>query len=121
MRSAPSRRPRRRLPRDRRRPKTPWEVRVMSYESNRHKSRNARSRQVATAATAVAPVVEGLENRLLLSFTVSDRGTLVIDGTAGDDAIFVIRNTRRTSRLIVSINGAADSVAASTVRRIEIS
>jgi Ca2+-binding RTX toxin-like protein len=92
----------------------------MSYDSNRHERRKARSRQVATAAAAVAPVVEGLENRLLLSFTVSDKGTLVIDGTSGDDTIFVMRNTRRASRLTVSINGVADTVSVGTVRRVEI-
>jgi Ca2+-binding RTX toxin-like protein len=84
--------------------------------------RNARrSKENPTvAAAAAAAVVEGLENRLLLAFTVTDRGTLVIDGTAGDDEIFVIRNVARQSRLTISINGVADSVALGSVRRVEI-
>ena len=76
-----------------------------------------RNRRISAAAGAA---VESLEGRVLLAFSVTDRGTLVVDGTAGDDTIFVIRDVARQSRLTVSINGVADTVAASTVRRVEI-
>src|SRR5688500_15067266 len=98
----------------------PFGGRVMSQQHRTltRNVRNARRSEVTSAADAAA--VECLENRLLLAFTVTDRGTLVVDGTAGDDEIFVIRNALRQSRLTISINGVADSVAASTVRRVEI-
>src|SRR4051812_14767870 len=64
--------------------------------------------------------MEGLEARTLLSATLSARGTLVADGTSGNDTIVVSRDVRRPGKILVSINGVGVKFVADAVKRIEM-
>jgi len=65
-------------------------------------------------------MIEGLESRRLLSATLSAKGTLMAEGTAGNDVIVIARDVRRHSKIMVTINGTPQKFAAAAVKRIEM-
>lgn len=64
--------------------------------------------------------LERLESRTLLSATLSSKGTLVAEGTSGNDAIVISRDPQRTSKILVSIGGSGTKFNAASVKRIEM-
>jgi len=64
--------------------------------------------------------LEPLESRLLLSATLSSKGSLVAQGTSGNDTIVIKRDPQRTSKILVTINGAGTKFDAPSVKRIEM-
>jgi hypothetical protein len=70
-------------------------------------------------SAATRPVVEQLEQRQLLSVTLTD-GTLAIVGTEAADTIDIYPSTRFNDRLMVSVNGANTHFALSAVQRIQV-
>ncbi len=69
---------------------------------------------------AAAAGVEGLESRLLLAATLTPRGTLVVEGTDGNDVIVVRRDPQRASKILATVNGDGQKFDANAVKRIEI-
>src|SRR6266498_2453713 len=69
---------------------------------------------------AVAALVETLESRTLLSAILSAKGTLVADGTSGNDVIVISRDPRRTSKILVKINGVGVKFPSDSVKRIQM-
>src|SRR4051812_42534333 len=67
-----------------------------------------------------AASIESLESRTLLSATLSAKGTLVADGTAGNDIIVISRDPRRTTKILVKINGVGVKFPSASVKRIQM-
>ena len=64
--------------------------------------------------------VEDLEPRAMLSASLSAKGTLVVVGGAGADAIIVRRDPKRSSKILVLVNGAGQKFNTTAVKRIEV-
>src|SRR4051794_2746591 len=69
---------------------------------------------------AVCASFEPLEPRKLLSATLSAKGTLVADGTSGNDIIAISRDLKRPTKILVTINGVGAKFPSGSVKRIEM-
>jgi Ca2+-binding RTX toxin-like protein len=61
-----------------------------------------------------------LEDRLLLTSVLSSKGTLAVNGTAGNDTIVVQRHPTNAGLVRVNINGTLQNFNKAAVRRIEV-
>ena len=69
---------------------------------------------------SLSALVEPLEPRTLLSATLSAKGTLVADGTAGNDTIAISRDPKRFTKILVTIDGVGVKFPSGSVKRIEM-
>jgi Ca2+-binding RTX toxin-like protein len=65
-------------------------------------------------------LLEALETRLLLAVTLDGTGNLLVNGTAGDDVVKVQRDLRRTSKYLLTLNGAGSKFSAAAVNTITV-
>ena len=82
--------------------------------------RSHRPRARKHVSSACAAAVENLEGRLLLTAVLSARGTLNVQGTAGDDTVIVSRHPSNDTLVRVNINGVLQNFSKAAVRRIEM-
>jgi Ca2+-binding RTX toxin-like protein len=71
-------------------------------------------------AAAVAPMVENLESRTMLSAVLSAKGTLAVTGSQGGDVIVVRQDPQHASKIVTTINGVGQKFDKIKVKRIEI-
>ena len=79
----------------------------------------SRSNRVGLRRSAL-PLIESLENRRLLSVTLSSSGMLNIVGTDSADKIRITRESPDTSKLDVIVNGATSTFALSSVKAVTV-
>jgi Ca2+-binding RTX toxin-like protein len=72
------------------------------------------------SAEALWASLEPLEARKLLSATLSAKGTLVADGTSGNDIIVISRDPKRPTKILLTINGVGAKFPSGSVKRIEM-
>lgn len=64
--------------------------------------------------------IDSLETRVMLSSTLTSRGTLVVTGDAGDDSIIVSRDPVSADKILAVVNGVGVQYDSLSVKRIVV-